>query len=266
MTKNLTKINPEKNHSYSLTFSDGETHGPYPYLCLNLGGGSWEDQEVEWPKMMINLGLEFIPFFSANAGFHVKEWTKELIQEIKLQPIKDCTLKTSKGEKRGDLIVTEYGLEGTPVYFVGRPEVVYIDFFPKLKLERLDVKLLDISSKENLNHLRKIKKMFPNHQALHGILFHLNKNINSLSANELSKLLKNFPLTLEKIRPLREAISSKGGISLKECDENLMSVKYPGMFMAGEMLNWSAPTGGYLIQTCVTQGYIVGKALARRYP
>ena len=97
------------------------------------------------------------------------------------QPIKDCVLTTQRGSKRGDLIITHYGLEGTLTYFVGTSGAVHIDFFPQYGIDILEEKLLAVTKKENLNNLRKIKKLFASHKTLHGLLFHTYKNINDLS-------------------------------------------------------------------------------------
>lgn len=226
-----------------------------------LGGASWEPELPDWIEHLAAKGLQIIPFQSSNTGYHCNPWPESLVLEAKGLPIKNCLLKTAKGIKQGDLLITDYGLEGGPIYHVGATGLAHLDFFPHLSKEALLEKLFAIGEKENYSAIRRLKKIKGASEAIMALCFHLLKEEEKQSCELLAAKLKSFPLQLIHPRPLRESISSSGGLSFKNLDENLMSTQYEGVFFAGEMLNWDAPTGGYLVQTCVSQGMYVAQKL-----
>lgn len=229
-----------------------------------LGGGSWEPDEnpLRWPAFFLNAGLKFVPFQSSNSGFEVA-WPEAFLKEAEGLPLKNVELKTPLGTRKGELVVTSYGLEGTPVYAIGKSGLIQLDLKPDLN-EKEILEKLSSATKENLSPMRRIKKYLNLCEGSQALLFHLLKPEVRADLKQLVGVLKKFPLTLKESRPLEEAISSSGGLDLSELDENLMLKKFPGIFVGGEMLNWDAPTGGFLIQASVSQGYLAGKGLIRR--
>ncbi len=229
-------------------------------LGLCLGGASWESEAVAWPEVLAAKDIRCVPFTAANTGFEV-EWPAALKIEAEGLPLKNIELKTSLGKKRGDLIITSYGLEGTPIYFYGTPGRATIDLKPDLEPAALLAKLS--KSRENLSLLRRAQKVLNLSPASRALLFHLlpphaRDDINAFVAH-----LKALPLELRGPRPLSESISSRGGVAWTEVDPSLMLRKCPSVFLAGEMLDWEAPTGGFLIQGCVSQGRWMGQEIVR---
>lgn len=236
--------------------SMGNTH-LHDAVIFSLGGGSYEppNQSLKWPGIFEKHGVPFTSFRPSNAGYHVA-WSEKFLAEADRLPIKSCVLKTPRGEKQGELLVTSYGLEGTPVYTVGTPGLATIDLKPELELSEILKKLRSI--KENLAPIRRAKKILNLSPAALALLFHHAPREALLELESFARLIKQFPLVLERPRPLEESISAAGGISIDAVDESLMLSRYPGVFLAGEMLDWDAPTGGFLIQACVSQGRWVG--------
>jgi predicted flavoprotein YhiN len=224
-----------------------------------LGGASYEPTEnpLHWPKIFTTKAIPFTPFTPSNVGYEVG-WTPAFLKEAEGLPLKDIVLTTHKGKRQGELVITRYGIEGTPVYFVGTPGPALIDLKPGLTAEAVLGKLKAV--KENLSPNRRIKKQLGLSPAAQALVFHLMPRaiLEDRSLIQLAHTIKAFPIELLSPRPLEEAISSKGGVSMKALDERLMLKKYPGIFLAGEMLDWDAPTGGFLIQGCVTQGFCAG--------
>jgi uncharacterized flavoprotein (TIGR03862 family) len=231
-------------------------------LCFCIGGGSYEPNEVplRWPSAFISKGIGFDPFVPSNVGYQVK-WPAAFLKECEGQPFKNIRLSSTKGSRLGDLVVTEYGLEGTPVYFVGQPGEVKMDLKPDLSAEQILVKCRAV--KENLSPMRRIKKQLALCPASLALLFHCTPKEVASDLNRLIAILKNFPIQFLKSQSLDEAISSAGGVQITELNDDLMLVRHPGVFAAGEMLNWDAPTGGFLIQGCVSQGYRAGQGILK---
>jgi predicted flavoprotein YhiN len=160
-------------------------------------------------------------------------------------------------------MVTRYGLEGTPVYFHGTTGTALIDLKPGMSESAITDKLKSV--RENLSPLRRIKKVLGLNETALALLFHQTENSDRENLEKMVKLLKAFPLELLGPRPLLEAISSKGGVDLEEIEIDpgleLMLKKHPGFFCGGEMLDWDAPTGGFLIQASVTQGAVAARGM-----
>jgi uncharacterized flavoprotein (TIGR03862 family) len=227
-------------------------------VCFCLGGGSWEPDEVplRWPQIFTEKGIAFRPFASSNTGFEV-DWPASLLKEAEGLPLKNVELKTGRGVRKGEMVITRYGLEGTPVYAVGASGAARIDLKPDLSVYEIKRKLKG-SKNENLAPLRRIKKYLNFCEASQALLFHLLSPEQRRDFDFVVSSMKNFAITLKQPRPLSEAISASGGIDWSEVNEDLMLKNFPGVFVAGEMLNWDAPTGGFLIQGCVSLGHLAG--------
>ncbi len=240
-----------------LTFANG-TQWRGDRAVLALGGGSWEPSEkpLRWPAIFKNRGISFRDFEPSNVGYQVT-WPEGLVREADRKPIKNARLRTARGERGGELLITSYGLEGTPVYFAGCSGPARLDLKPDLDeaalLERLQ------GGKENLSPIRRVQKLAGLCEASRALMFHLTPESERGDLRALAHRIKNFPLELGAAQPLDEAISSAGGILWSELDSDLALVRAPSVHLAGEMVDWDAPTGGFLIQACVAQGAWAGK-------
>jgi uncharacterized flavoprotein (TIGR03862 family) len=240
-------------------------------VVLALGGGSWETEPVTWPESLTKKwSVQTRPFTPANVGFEVV-WSPAFLKEAEGKPLKNIIFKSALGEKSGELMVTQYGLEGTPIYFFGTPGVAEIDLKPAWTeaeiLERLT------ATRENWSPVRRAQKKLGLSDVAQALLFHHAPRESLQDLQKLASVIKRFPMELLRPRPLSEAISSRGGIELQEVEilsGNEFLLKKPSeilkkpIFAVGEMLNWTAPTGGFLIQAAVTQGALAGQNLARR--
>jgi uncharacterized flavoprotein (TIGR03862 family) len=245
-----------------LEFADGARER-FAAAGFCLGGGSWEPQEqpLRWPRIFRERGIAFREFAPSNVGFQVA-WPEALLAEAEGKPIKNVVLRSSRGERSGDLVITRYGIEGTPVYFAGEKGVVYLDLKPDLTEEQVLRKLEFV--KENLSPLRRAKKVLKLGEGALALLYHVPESGGSEPGAGLrgfARRIKRFELELREPQPLAEAISSSGGVSWDELDRSLMLKRFPGVFAAGEMIDWDAPTGGFLIQGCVSQGAWVGREM-----
>jgi hypothetical protein len=246
-----------------LTFADGSS-ARFDAAVIALGGGSWEPQEspLRWPSAFSALGVAMEPFRSSNAGFAVP-WPSKLLEEAEGQPIKNVVLSSSKGSRAGDLVITAYGIEGTPVYFAGVEGEVRLDLKPDLDVRAVEERLS--RTRENLSPMRRAQKLLGLGVGAQALVFHLAPAEARKDLGALARVIKAFPLTLGRAQPLAEAISSSGGVRWDELDSSLMLRKCPGVFLAGEMIDWDAPTGGFLIQGCVATGFTAARAAIKSY-
>jgi uncharacterized flavoprotein (TIGR03862 family) len=233
----------------TLRFADG-TEVRAKAIVFALGGGSWPQTGSDggWLVKFRELGIGCEPLVSSNCGWEC-EWPPEVLAAAEGLPIKNIHVRAGAKSVAGELLLTRYGLEGGAVYALGgelrkMPEpFIEIDFKPTFSAEELAAKPI------------KFWKLSKPAAAL-------------LSASrieepaQLAKAAKAFRLPLLRPRPLAEAISSAGGIRWDELDENLMLRKFPGVFVCGEMIDWDAPTGGYLLQAAFATGTRAGKAAA----
>ena len=252
----------EKAKRITLSTSDGADPSEFDAVLFALGGGSWEPDEVplRWPEIFKSRGIAFDTFTPANAGFQVS-WPEEFLKEAEGKPIKTVVLTSPRGTRKGELMVTSYGLEGTPVYSHGVSGPVSLDLKPDLTLPQLLARLR--TTKENLAPIRRVGKLAGLGPAAFALVFHLTSRKIKGNLEGLAKRIKDFPLELGAPRPLSESISSAGGLQMTEIDASFMLKTHPGIFACGEMLNWDAPTGGYLIQACVSQGLAAAEGISR---
>ncbi|MCK5672912.1 MAG: TIGR03862 family flavoprotein [Spirochaetales bacterium] len=241
-----------------------------PLLIMGMGGASYPGtgSDGRWNKILNDIDIETIPFKPMNCGFECS-WSSYFKNYTNHIPIKNVQLTHNNQSIRGDILITPYGIEGRPVYILSREirnaieknqkTTVYLDLTPDLPIKEITKRLNRRQGKNSLsNHLRKQLNFSP---IKISILRELtDKNIIS-DYSLLAYTLKKLPLSLNKTRPIKEAISSSGGVSFHELDNHFMLRKYPGWFTAGEMVDWDAPTGGYLLQGCFSTAYMVVKGI-----
>lgn len=219
-------------------------------LIFALGGGSWPQtgSDGSWLPVFADLGVHCHPLEPANSGWEC-DWPNEVLENAEGKPLKNIRVEADGTWVEGELLITRYGLEGGAIYRLGHtlramelPRIT-IDFKPAHTADQLAAKLAGTRR----NFLTAARSAWKLGDAAHAIL-----STRAWSdAATLARAAKRFPLDLTKPRPLAEAISSAGGIRWDEFDANLMLTKLPGIFAAGEMIDWEAPTGGYLIHGCL---------------
>jgi len=226
---------------------------------LALGGASWPHlgSNGSWVEILSKCGVKISPLRPANCGF-VTKWSDYLINNFAGTPLKSLAIKHKNFSCKGEMVITKQGLEGMAIYGLSNnlresiedegEAILYLDLRPEMSLEKLAQKL-SIRGKNSLsNYLRKAQ--FP--LVVSALLKELIP-VDELSKSTpeiLAKYLKNLPIKLSAPFDINRAISSAGGIERESLDENFMLKSKPGIFAAGEMLNWEAPTGGYLLQGC----------------
>lgn len=217
-------------------------------ILLAMGGLSWEKSPSNWPSLFSS--FQFSPFEPSNAGYSIAA-NPEFFQANHGSPIKGLRLTTQLGSKVGECIITRYGLEGTPIYTVGCPGEALFDLKPDLSEERLAAR---IGTKAEQFLAR--SKLSKGAEALAREFLPT-----CATPDAFAKNLKNLKIQLLRPQPLTESISSRGGISWDELNENLMLKKANGIFCAGEMVDWDAPTGGFLLQGSVSMGAVAAKGI-----
>ncbi|MBA2269732.1 MAG: TIGR03862 family flavoprotein [Chthoniobacterales bacterium] len=231
-------------------------------VVLALGGASWPEtgSDGSWPAMLQQHGVEIAPWQPANCGWTV-DWPPQLLERAEGLPLKNLAVSAGSETVSGELLITRYGIEGGAVYRLGpllramaEPQIT-IDLKPQLTIEALRERLANAAPP---NEWQRTLKLSPSAVALLETFFASELQ----DAEQLIHRVKSFPLRLTTPRPIAEAISSAGGVRWQELDENLMLQKLPGVFVAGEMIDWEAPTGGYLLQGCFATGTRAGRAAA----
>ena len=233
-------------------------------VVLALGGASWSrlGSDGRWAPLLAARGVPLAPFYPANAGVRV-DWSAYMQPHIS-EPLKGVRWTAGDLTSRGEATISSGGLEGGGVYAVSRNlrngTPLRLDLLPDRSVDAVRESLSGSGRKASLvNRLRKSLRLGPTAIALLQEMAHPLPQ----DTQALAMLLKNVPINHQGLRPLDEAISSAGGIPFAEVDAGLMLRRAPGVFVAGEMLDWEAPTGGYLLTACLATGRWAGTHAAR---
>jgi len=231
---------------------------------LALGGASWAKtgSDGRWTTPLTAAGIQCVPFAPANCGAEVA-WSAFLREKVGRQPLKNIALRCGSHTVRGELLLTDYGVEGTPVYALapylrtalalGSPALLHLHLKPDLPDAQLRQQLARRPGGASLaSFLTKTLRLGPPVPTLLRELAPAGPL--PTTPDGLFSLLTALPLPISGLRPLDEAISTAGGVAWEELDDHLMLRRQPGTFVAGEMLDWEAPTGGYLLQGCFSTG------------
>ena len=253
----------------SLLFNsaDGDITVNADAVVLALGGGSWArlGSDGAWTAWLRDAGAEVEPLRPSNCGFDVA-WTSYFRERFEGHPIKSVALSFGPFHQQGEFIVTKDGVEGSLIYAAStllRDEieargqaVMMLDLAPDRSHEWLVERLSrSRGSRSMASHLEKTVNI---KGVKVGLLREFVPKDDFWNLQPLAHFIKNLPIPLIATRPLDEAISSAGGVTFESLDEDLMLRSIPGVFCAGEMLDWEAPTGGYLITACMASGYAAG--------
>jgi uncharacterized flavoprotein (TIGR03862 family) len=237
-----------------------------------LGGASWSKtgSTGSWANYFAQKNIGIVPFQPSNCSYQVN-WNTNFISLSEGKPLKNISVFCAGIEKKGEVVITRFGIEGGAVYALS-PKIrqqlketnnagIFIDLKPMLTAEVVLAKLKSAGNKTISNVLSGELKL--NSTAIALLKSVLTKN-EYTDAALLAEKIKQLPLQITGMAPIDEAISTVGGIALSETDENFQLKKMPGHFAIGEMLDWDAPTGGYLLQGCFSMGNYLGQKLNER--
>lgn len=239
-------------------------------VVLALGGASWPrlGSTGAWTKILADRGVEIAPLRPSNSGFEVA-WSETFASRFAGQPLKNIAISFEGQTTRGEAMVASYGLEGGAIYALSArlrdaiaadgPVTVEVDLRPDITRSRLADRLhKSPPGQSTANLLRKVANLSPAEANLlregHGVDL-------PRDAGALAKAIKATPVRLAAVRPIERAISSAGGVALSELDEGLMLRRLPGVYAVGEMLDWEAPTGGYLLQASFATGVAAAQGI-----
>ena len=231
-------------------------------VVLALGGASLPEtgSDGAWPEVLAAHGIKITPWQAANCGWNVA-WPAELLARAEGLPLKNLTVRAGEESVSGELLITRHGLEGGAIYRLGRilrsmiePRLT-IDFKPQLTIETMRERIINLSETADWCRAWKLSA------AAIALLDTMSPD-DPPDRERMIARVKNFSVALRGPRPITEAISSAGGVSWSELDKTLMLRKVPGIFVAGEMIDWEAPTGGYLLQGCFATATRAGHAAA----
>jgi uncharacterized flavoprotein (TIGR03862 family) len=229
---------------------------------LALGGASWArlGSDGAWAPWLAARGVALAPFAGANVGLRV-DWSPAMARHFGA-PVKGAALLAGAAPVRGEFVISARGLEGGGIYAVSRAvregDGLALDLAPDRTEAALAERLAAPRGKESLgNFIRKRLGLDPAKLAL---LMEWGRPLPEGAA--LARLVKRLPVGHAGMRPMDEAISTSGGVRWEAVDEGLMLKALPGVFVAGEMLDWEAPTGGYLLTACLATGRWAGRAAA----
>jgi len=256
--------------------SEGNRSVQADAVVLALGGGSWPKlgSDASWVPLLAGRGLQISPLQPANCGFDVG-WSEHFRTKFAGQPVKSVAiiLRSDAGAESwhpGEFVITETGVEGGVIYSVSaalRDEILAkgtatlrLDLAPDRDVPRLTHDLSRPRGKRTMaTHLQRQAHI---EGVKAGLLREVVSKEDFADPARLAAAIKSLPLRLVSPRPLEEAISTAGGVPFEALDRRLMVRKLPGIFCAGEMLDWEAPTGGYLLTACFASGRVAGVGAA----
>jgi uncharacterized flavoprotein (TIGR03862 family) len=254
------------------TSPQGERRIQAAAIVLALGGASWQrlGSDGAWVPWLKEQGVEVAPLRPSNCGFEIA-WSEHLRQRFAGAPIKPVALRFEGFERQGEFVLSDYGIEGSLVYAASASlrdaierdgqATLTLDLLPAFDAERVAREVAHPRGSRSLSsHLKSRLGLAGAKMALlHEVL----PREALADPKRLAAAIKALPLTVTAPRPIDEAISSAGGVRLEALDTQLMLAARPGVFCAGEMLDWEAPTGGYLLQAALASGRMAGQGAAR---
>lgn len=253
---------------------DGPRNIAADAVVLALGGASWPGlgSDGEWAAALRRAGIAVASLVPSNCGFTVS-WSQVMRERFQGEPLKRIAITHGSESVRGEAILTASGIEGGAIYALSGPirdailahgeTTITIDLRPDVRHEIIKRALEAGPGKQSFSSfIRKAAQLSP---AAIGLLQEHAHTTSSplakMTPPALTSLIKALPLRLTGIAPIARAISSAGGVAFDEVQRDFMLAKRPGVFVVGEMLDWEAPTGGYLLQACFSTGAAAGKGL-----
>lgn len=248
------------------------------FAIFALGGASWKvtGSAGNWTSYFEEKGIQINPFYPSNCAYKIN-WSQELLKQISGQALKNCEFSCGNMNKKGEAVLTDFGIEGSGIYGLSKEirdqlttvqhdqtksvAELFVDFKPELPLQEIQSRFENtgkLSVKDVLEkkiHLSAVQIQLLKHQTT-------KEQYNQPEI--ICQLIKKFPLILTDFAPLDDAISTVGGISLEEVHDNLELKKLPNHYCVGEMLDWDALTGGYLLQACFSMGKFVADKINQK--
>ncbi|BCZ79097.1 hypothetical protein SAMN04487926_12652 [Paraburkholderia steynii] len=266
---------PASSDTHGLRFAtpEGEREVSADAVVFALGGGSWArlGSDAAWVPLMQQREIPVAPLLPANCGFDA-DWTEYFRERYAGQPVKPVSIAVKSVDgtvqhRQGEFVVTSTGIEGSLVYALSSvirdrllangEATITLDLAPGLSAQRvIDEVTRPRGSRSMSSHLH--SRIGITGVKL-GLLHECLSKEDFTDAAKLAQAIKSLPLRLTRARPIDEAISSAGGIPFEALDDALMIRQLPGVFCAGEMLDWEAPTGGYLLTACFASGLVAGR-------
>ena len=238
-------------------------------VVFALGGSSWKvtGSDGKWSEIFEKQGIDVQPFRAANCAFEVN-WNKEFISTHEGKPLKNIALSFDNYSAKGELVISKFGLEGNAIYALSekiqnqllpqKTVTIQLDLKPTMTVEQI-ITAYEKSNKSKATDI--LRKDLNLDRTAISILKHFTDKDLFLNPDLLAKTIKAVPIVLHSADELDRAISTLGGINLNEVDSNLQVKKIPNTYLMGEMLNWYAPTGGYLLQGCFSMGFAIAQHL-----
>ncbi len=247
-----------------------ETSVETDLVIFALGGASWAKtgSDGSWTQHFQKKGISILPFQPSNCAYKI-DWKDDFIIKNEGRPLKNISIRCADKIKKGEVVVTKFGLEGGAIYALS-PEIrnqliskkeaaIFIDLKPTLEIEEIITKLNKTKkTKSWTQHIETQLKLSKTSISI------IKNYISKDDFNHVEKLafqIKNLRLVVKDFAPIDEAISTVGGISLNEIDKNFQLKKLQNHYVIGEMLDWDAPTGGYLLQACFSMGNALSEHL-----
>ncbi len=252
----------------------GQVRAKADAVVMALGGGSWArlGSDGAWVPLLAARGVAVAPLLPSNCGFDVQSgWSEHFASRFAGQPFKSVAIHMPEFHRKGEFVATATGVEGSLIYAASsllRDEIAahgqatfHLDLRPDLPPEKVLAEVRHPRGSRSLSSHLKSRLGIEGIKAaiLHELLTKAQMN----DPAQLGAAIKSLPITLAAARPLDEAISSAGGVTFEGLDAQLMLANLPGVFCAGEMLDWEAPTGGYLLTACLASGKRAGQGALR---
>jgi uncharacterized flavoprotein (TIGR03862 family) len=270
----LTSLCRTQETSYKLLFKNNEDEVKVfsPFVVLAMGGASWSKtgSDGNWSQLLLDQDVEVAEFKSMNCGFETN-WSEFYKEKFETEYIKNTEVSlrgSGKNKIKGELMLTQYGIEGAPIYGLSyeiqeflktKDAVLIIDLKPDLSETEILKRLEEDKSKNSLSN--KLRKKLNLPKSSISLIMELTTKTQRLDLKTLCHKIKHLELTLVKARPIDEAISTIGGVPMKEVSKSLELHSLGNIYLGGEMLDWEAPTGGYLLQGCFSMGYRIARSI-----
>ena len=254
--QNAKNPSNSKKHLWQLETSHGNIIADR--IIFACGGMSYPQtgSDGSWIDLLKPFNVTIQPFCAANSAFKVN-WSEKMQFFEKYEYVKNVSVNGT----RGDLVLTPFGLEGSPVYPHSQEHAIHIDLFPDLPLEQLQVKLENGIGQGKKSFSAWLKNRLHLSNAAFSLIMETTSPEIRADTKKLASNLKKLQFKLLEPAPIAKAISCSGGLSLSNVTKSLESKDYPGIYFCGEMLDINPPTGGYLIQTCFTTASIVAASI-----
>ena len=238
-------------------------------VVFSMGGASWAKtgSDGSWINLFTSRGVETNPFQASNCAYQIK-WDDKFLKQAEGKSLKNISIICNDVERKGEVVITKFGIEGGAVYSLS-PQIreqlntdkyatIFIDLKPSLSIDVIKNKLINKKGKTLTTILKEDLNLSPIQVVL---LKSIVSKEDFINTNILAEKIKKVSVQIISVAPIDEAISTVGGISLQEVDSSFQLKKLPDYYVIGEMLNWDAPTGGYLLQACFSMGAFLGKQL-----